>query len=76
MLVDPCRGRGRDRGRAAEGTAIVGKHKLAVLDARGVLPFFSSRVLDLEQVREIAAGIDADAQIDGSSRWLRIVSSS
>ena len=64
VLVDPCRCRRRDGGRAAEGPSIVGKHQLAALHARGVLALLLERVLDLEQIREIAAGIDADAQFD------------
>ena len=65
MLVDARRRRGGDDGLAPEGLALVAEMELAVLDPRVVGPELLERVLDLEQVREVAGGVDPDLEVDG-----------
>ena len=59
------RRRGGDRRLALEGLALVAEHELAVLDPRVVGPVLLERVLDLEQVGEVAGCLDADLEVDG-----------
>ena len=64
-LVDAGRRRRGDDGLALEGLALVGQMELAVLDPRCVGAQLLERVLDLEQVGEVAGGVDPDLQVDG-----------
>ena len=65
LLVDAGRFRRRDRRRTAEGRAVVAENELAALDSRGILALLLERVLDLEQVGEVAGGVESDGQVDG-----------
>ena len=75
-LVESGRRRGGDDGLALEGFALISQVELAVLHARGVGAELLEGILDLEQVGEVAGGVDPDLEVDGLVRWLRIVSSS
>ena len=59
------RRRGGDDGLALEGFALVGQVELAVLHPRCVGAELLERVLDLEQVGEIAGSVDPDLEVDG-----------
>ncbi len=64
LLVD-LRGRGRgDRGLARERPPLVTEQQPPVLDPRVVAPFLLKRILDLEQVGEIAGCVDPDLEVD------------
>ena len=65
VLVDLRRRAGRDRGRTLKRLALVSEHQPLLLDPRGVAPLLLECVLDLEQVGEVAGGIDADGEVDG-----------
>ncbi len=65
VLVDLRRSRGRDQRRPAVGVALVAEPQhAAALDPGHVLPLLGERVLDLEEVGEVAAGLDPDGQVD------------
>jgi hypothetical protein len=63
-LVDLPRRRRRDLRRALERLAHVAEEELAVLDPSRVRAFLLERVLDLEEVREVAARVDPHDQVD------------
>ena len=46
------------------GLALVAEHQTAVVDPAVVLALLLERVLDLEQVGEVAVGLDAHGQVD------------
>ena len=64
VLVDAGRRRGGDDRLALERLAGVLQEQPAVLDPRGVAPDLLERVLDLEQVGEVAGGVDPDRELD------------
>ena len=70
-FVDPGRCRRRDRRRPPERLTFVPEDELlSTLDARGVGALLLQRVLHLEQVGEVAAGLDANGEVD---RLVRVV---
>src|SRR5262249_25099950 len=64
LLVDPRRSRRRDDRCAPIRLALVAEQQPTVLDPGRVLSLLLERVLDLEEVGEVAAGLDADGQVD------------
>jgi hypothetical protein len=64
VLVQPGRRRSGDLGRAAEGPTVVGEDELSGRDPRRVGSLLLERVFDLEQVGEIGARLETDAQVD------------
>ena len=63
-LVDLRRRRRRDRRRPPEHLALVGEHQTAVLHPTRVAALLLERVLDLEQVGEVAPGLEANPEVD------------
>jgi hypothetical protein len=63
-LVDGSWRRGRDPGLALVGVPAVPEHQAVADDPRLVTALLPERVLDLEQVGEVARGVDADVEAD------------
>ena len=63
VLVDAGRLRRGDRRLALERLALVAEDELAVVDPRVVRAHLGQGVLDLEQVGEVARGLEADGEV-------------
>lgn len=73
LVVDPGGGRRRDPGLTHEPVALVAEHQAAVLHAIAARALLGEGVLHLEQIGEVAVGVDAhldfDRLVPGGSRW-------
>ena len=64
VLVNSARRRGRDLGPTPECLALITEYELAAVDARLVRSLLLQCVLDLEEVGEVACGVDPNRQLD------------